>query len=708
MDFVGKMKLFRAHETQSKPQPRPNIFRKILSSIKLSSPSFKFGSKVSHITAPPQHLHLTPVSDAPAPPEQQHPERVPGASVVFTPVTTPTPASLALRSQEIDIPQELGDTPQDPEEFDVIRQANLLALFVSHPADQTPTNVDVTEDPVDRDIIIRDNLLALLRRRVLPAANTVSPVHQPLRSCSHNRSEAPHPVVETPRWGRFSSILTLLSPKEVDVCIEQFQVLSLLGAGAYGRVIKKRLLHTCEVVTIIAEQAALVRMLGNPHALQLVASFHDSANFYMAVELKTGGDLETRIYESGGIPVDIARYYAAEMVVGLFSLHKRGLLHRDIKPGNILFDESGHVIIADFGLSKVFDLGDAGNSINILDAPHGFNGDNSQRSQASYLASGCWGTFSHMAPEMLLQEKYGFSVDYWALAVTIYEMLTGKIPWEGNGEEDLMRKICYAPLVCPDTMTAEAKDLLKKMLVKAPMERITYNEIARILSLRECNDWKKIESRPLASPSVPMQNAKLEERAYRVDDIERGRTYTPEADPLPQFSWSSSSNIKWHRHSPFVRKAIVLVRIVQRISGWLSSCKGWHRKSPKTFPSTSRSAESPDEAVPVVRDRENILMDDSEPWEEWAVGFGSSISGGSSLSSTLMSLPPSDYEHHPASDVEQTLADYVFPATPHRPLRRRRLSAALLEGGDRGWIPPFLPSLLDVHAGWLLAVQRRF
>ncbi|KAF9235678.1 kinase-like domain-containing protein, partial [Melanogaster broomeanus] len=199
--------------------------------------------------------------------------------------------------------------------------------------------------------------------------------------------------------------------------IEQFQVLSLLGAGAYGRVykvrdrasgnllalkvIKKRLLHPREVVTILGEQAALVRTLGNPHGLQLVASFHDSANFYMVVELKTGGDLETQIYGSGGIPVDIARHYAAEMVVSLFSLHKRGVLHRDIKPGNILFDESGRVVIADFGLSK--------------------------QSQASYLASGCCGTLSHMAPEMLSQEKYGFSVDYWALAVTIYEMLTGTV-----------------------------------------------------------------------------------------------------------------------------------------------------------------------------------------------------------------------------------------------------------------------------------------
>ncbi|KAF9235676.1 kinase-like domain-containing protein, partial [Melanogaster broomeanus] len=75
------------------------------------------------------------------------------------------------------------------------------------------------------------------------------------------------------------------------------------------------------------------------------------------------------------------------------------ILHRDIAPG---FDESGHVIIGDFGLSKVFDL-------------------------VSYLVSGCCGMPSHMAPKMLFQEKYGFSVDYWALAVTIYEMLTGRV-----------------------------------------------------------------------------------------------------------------------------------------------------------------------------------------------------------------------------------------------------------------------------------------
>ncbi|KAF9235677.1 hypothetical protein BU15DRAFT_77802 [Melanogaster broomeanus] len=211
-------------------------------------------------------------------------------------------------------------------------------------------------------------------------------------------------------------------------------------------------------------------------------------------------------------------------------------------------------------------------------------------------------------------------------------------------------------------MTAEAKDLLEKMLVKAPMERITYDEM-RSHPFFEGIDWEKIESRLLISPFFPMWDAKSEEMAYRADDIERGRQYTPEADPLPQFSWTSPSNIKWHRHSPCMRKVIVLVRIVRRIPGWLSSCKGWHRKSPKNLPITSLSAQSPDEATPAVKARENTVMEDSEAREEWAIDSGTSISGGSSVLSALVSLPPSDYE--------QTLTDYIFPATAHHALQRR-------------------------------------
>jgi serine/threonine protein kinase len=134
--------------------------------------------------------------------------------------------------------------------------------------------------------------------------NVLSPIHPPLTTRWKERSGTLDPagsdlVVTTPRRKLFSSLFALFSSKEVDVCIEQFQVLRLLGSGAYGRVykvidrtsgkalalkvVKKSRLESRHVKTILSEQDALAQMLGNPHSLQLAASFHDSANFYMAV-----------------------------------------------------------------------------------------------------------------------------------------------------------------------------------------------------------------------------------------------------------------------------------------------------------------------------------------------------------------------------------------------------------------------------------------
>ncbi|KIJ63782.1 hypothetical protein HYDPIDRAFT_91621 [Hydnomerulius pinastri MD-312] len=261
--------------------------------------------------------------------------------------------------------------------------------------------------------------------------------------------------MSVPRRRPFSAITKFFSSKEVDVCIEEFDVLQLLGAGAYGKVykavdrtsgkevalkvIRKSNLKPRDVKMILSEQDAFVRTLGNSHTLQLAASFHDAANYYMAVALHTGGDLQRQIDAWDGIPQDITKFYAAELLVGIFSLHRKGVLHRDIKPGNILLDKHGHVVIADFGLSK-----------------------------APYLTSGCCGTLSHMAPEILLEQKYGFAVDYWALAITIYEMLTGEAPWYNYDQREFIQQICHAPLVCPETVSPEAKDLLTKVTISPP------------------------------------------------------------------------------------------------------------------------------------------------------------------------------------------------------------------------------------------------
>ncbi|KAF8839561.1 kinase-like protein, partial [Paxillus ammoniavirescens] len=401
------------------------------------------------------------------------------------------PVRLAPPSQEdIDVLQELGDAFHNPEVLDVRRQVSMLGMV--------------------RGFVLRE----------LTMLNALSPIHPPL----------------TTRWNECSGTLNPAGSDlvEVDVCIEQFQVLRLLGSGAYGRVykvidrtsgkalalkvIKKSQLESRHVKTILSEQDALARMLGNLHSLQLAASFHDSANFYMVVTLKTGGDLQKQIEEWDGIPLDITKFYAAELLVGIFSLHRRGVLHRDIKPGNILLDDSGHVVISDFGLAKVFELGSNADNF-ALESPYYFNGATNQLSQAPYLTSGCCGTLSHMAPEIFFEQSYGFAVDYWALAVTIYEMLTGGTPWYSNVQTEFMLK-------------------------KEPMERLSY-EAMRSHPFFEGIDWEKIECHSLAPPYVPEGDAESEDCMDQVDDdIKRGVHYTPEDDPLPQFAWSSPAFIK--------------------------------------------------------------------------------------------------------------------------------------------------------------------
>ena len=108
-------------------------------------------------------------------------------------------------------------------------------------------------------------------------------------------------------------------------------------------------------------------------------------------------------------------------LVGLRSLHSRGILHRDIKPSNLLINHKGHLLISDFGLSKVF-------PVNVCEAsPPYCNGLTEHLSGAHYLVRGFCGTIDYMAPEILLKDRYGFGVDYWAAGITLFEMLTGKV-----------------------------------------------------------------------------------------------------------------------------------------------------------------------------------------------------------------------------------------------------------------------------------------
>lgn len=146
---------------------------------------------------------------------------------------------------------------------------------------------------------------------------------------------------------------------------------------------------------------------------------------------------------------DQARFYIAEISLGLLYLHKLNICYRDIKPENILIDLDGHIRIADFGLSK----------------------PNMDEREAAY--SFC-GSPEYMAPEMLKKEGHHLQVDLYCLGVLLYELVVGIPPFYSKDVSKIYYSIINDPISFPDkiTLSPQIKDLITGLLTKDPRKRL--------------------------------------------------------------------------------------------------------------------------------------------------------------------------------------------------------------------------------------------
>ncbi|KAL4065594.1 kinase-like domain-containing protein [Scleroderma yunnanense] len=417
---------------------------KVLESMKLSRLPFAVKRKrTSTQFIPPltPSGESTPMSLGPPSPTSVPPTPPLTLSRESTPMTSscPSPASevaghhwVSTGSSEI---SPLSSTP------DVS-----LACAASEEQDMLEEIVDPHHHPEvngPRKLFTVLGMVKKFFQRERKSTNTRSLFRSPRRiRQTYEHAEAPldHPEASESTMP-FSHLLRSFVPAPsatmVDVNVDQFAIVKYLASGATGtvfeaednvshsrvalKVIKKSLLHDGEDRNVIREQQAFVQNVGNSHAIQLYASFHDTANFYMVMPLQSGGDLHQRIVSMRNLPLDLARFYAAELMVGLYDLHSRGILHRDIKPSNLLIDNRGHLLISDFGLSHVF-------PVNASGAPPPYcSGLTRHLSGAPYVARGLCGTVDYMAPEIFLEGQYGFGVDYWAAGITLFQMLVGKV-----------------------------------------------------------------------------------------------------------------------------------------------------------------------------------------------------------------------------------------------------------------------------------------
>ncbi|KAI7892823.1 kinase-like domain-containing protein [Mucor mucedo] len=296
-----------------------------------------------------------------------------------------------------------------------------------------------------------------------------------------------------------SSAVTKPSVNPQKVSLDDFEILKLLGRGAYGKVMLCRhtesgILYAMKVLKkaslfVHAKNAEhtkaerqILEEVGNPFIVQLYYAFQTNDRLYLILEYATGGELFTHMATEHMFAEDVARFYLAELLLALEHLHGLGIVYRDLKPENCLLDGEGHVLLTDFGLSKVSLEGSRTNTV-------------------------C-GTAEYMAPEILLELNYDKGVDFWTFGILMYEMLTGYTPFRCGNKKKTLDAILKKKLQIPYYISADAKDLLIRLLRKNPNVRLGCGEdgLDKLKSHRFFKkiDWEELKSRTLTPPITPI------------------------------------------------------------------------------------------------------------------------------------------------------------------------------------------------------------
>ncbi|XP_067314271.1 serine/threonine-protein kinase 32B-like isoform X3 [Pseudorasbora parva] len=205
--------------------------------------------------------------------------------------------------------------------------------------------------------------------------------------------------------------------EDEEVSFDHFQILRAIGKGSFGKVciVQKRDSRKMYAMKYVNKQQCIerdearnvlrelqvMRRLQHPFLVNLWFSFQDEEDLFMVVDLLLGGDLRFHLQQKVQFKEETVKLYICELALALCYLQREHIIHRDIKPDNILLDEHGHVHITDFNVATVL--------------------------KGSEKASSLAGTKPYMAPEVFAGPGYDYAVDWWSLGITAYELLRGSL-----------------------------------------------------------------------------------------------------------------------------------------------------------------------------------------------------------------------------------------------------------------------------------------
>lgn len=307
-----------------------------------------------------------------------------------------------------------------------------------------------------------------------------------------------------------------------------------LGVGAFGKVklVKPKIQNeTCdgEVRTYalktlsknyivenglqehVINEKNVMKELNHPFILSFHCSMQDKKHVYFLFEVLLGGEIFRLLRAEVKFPESWARFYSASVILAFCQIHDQNIAYRDLKPENLVLDAFGFLKIVDFGLAK------------------------------KIMGGKTWtlcGTPDYLAPEVILNEGHDWAVDYWALGVLIYEMISGSPPFYAEDPMETYEKILSGHVPIPSHFSRGVSDIVKKLLKTHQSKRLgrTKGGTATIIKHKWFSgfNWDALLNKKMEVPILPKLENSEDTRNFdkfaECDEVVPNCDWTPSLD----------------------------------------------------------------------------------------------------------------------------------------------------------------------------------